>query len=318
MVVLAAAAAGIGSLGWPAAALAEDDGDAVYRRWREGKPETLEIDKRGLRVVFDGDAPASATREAWVWIRRAADAMRRYFGTFPVERLALLVQWRDGAGIGRGTSWGYDGSIVRVAVGRETAVEAFANDWILVHELVHAALPTLSRQHLWLMEGSATYVEPVARTLASQRNEADLWHEFVRGMPKGLPGEGDEGLDRTHTWGRTYWGGALFYLAVDVDMRVATHNKRGLQDALIAINQASGGNAATWSVERYLSIGDQATGTDALSRRYEGMAKLPARPDLEDLWRRLGVLAVADEVRLDDRAPWAETRRAITGSTTVR
>ena len=34
--------------------------------------------------------------------------------------------------------------------------------------------------------------------------------------------------------------------------------------------------------------------------------------DLEDLWRRLGVVADGREVRFDDRAPLAAVRRSIT------
>ncbi len=304
-------AARVGPASLPLCAQADDDGDEVYRQWRAGLPQKLEFDGRGLHVVFDGDASATATREAWVWIRRAADATGRYFGRFPVDRVALLVRWRDGAGVRHGTCWGYDGSIVRVVVGRETTAEAFAADWVLVHELVHAALPTLSRRHVWLMEGAATYVEPVARAQAGQRDAASVWKEFMSGMAKGLPEPGDQGLDRTHTWGRTYWGGALFHLAADVDMRVATGNRKGLQDALMAINRASGGNAQTWGVERYLSVGDGASGTEALASRYASMANAPDGPDMAELWRQLGVIDEGGTVRLDDAADCAGARRAI-------
>ena len=54
-------------------------------------------------------------------------------------------------------------------------------------------------------------------------------------MPKGLPAAGDRGLDYTPTWGRTYWGGALFCLLADIDIRKRTSNRFGLQDALRAI-----------------------------------------------------------------------------------
>ena len=44
---------------------------------------------------------------------------------------------------------------------------------------------------------------------------------MVRDMPKGLPQAGDEGLDNTDTWGRKYWGGAMFCLFADVEIRKA-------------------------------------------------------------------------------------------------
>jgi hypothetical protein len=32
-----------------------------------------------------------------------------------------------------------------------------------VHEMTHLALPDVEEQHLWLAEGIAVYVEPIAR-----------------------------------------------------------------------------------------------------------------------------------------------------------
>jgi hypothetical protein len=65
-------------------------------------------------------------------------------------------------------------------------------------------------------------------------------------MRQGLPEVGDRGLDLTHTWGRTYWGGALFCLAADVEIRRRTGNTMGLQDALRAINKAGGTIESEW------------------------------------------------------------------------
>jgi hypothetical protein len=42
---------------------------------------------------------------------------------------------------------------------------------------------------------------------------------------RGEPGPGDGGLDDTDSWGRTYWGGALFCLLADVRFRERTGNR---------------------------------------------------------------------------------------------
>jgi hypothetical protein len=67
-----------------------------------------------------------------------------------------------------------------------------------------------------------------------------MWADLVRDMPKGLPEPGDQGLDNTHTWGRTYWGGALFCFLADIEIRKQTKNEKGLQDALRGILNAGG------------------------------------------------------------------------------
>ena len=77
-----------------------------------------------------------------------------------------------------------------------------------------------------------------------------VWRELVDGLPKGLPAAGDRGLDNTHTWGRTYWGGALFCLMADVEIHQRTNNRYGLQDALRGILGAGGNMEHDWPLAR--------------------------------------------------------------------
>jgi hypothetical protein len=106
------------------------------------------------------------------------------------------------------------------------------------------SFPSVPHDHHWIEEGIATYVEPIARSQVGDLSPETVWRELVDGLPKGLPASGDRGLDNTHTWGRTYWGGALFCLMADVEIHRRTHNRYGLQDALRGISAL----AATWNV----------------------------------------------------------------------
>jgi hypothetical protein len=168
------------------------------------------------------------------------------------------------------------------------------------------------RRSEWLLEGNATYVEPIARAQTGQLDPEEVWRWSVEGMPKGLPTAGDKGLDNTPTWGRTYWGGALFWLLADVRIREKTHNRLGVNDALRAINRTSGGIGANWSVERLVAVGDSATGTDELTRLYAEMKSTPVTTDLQDLFGKLGVRAHGGKIEFDDSAPLANIRRRIT------
>jgi predicted metalloprotease with PDZ domain len=197
-------------------------------------------------------------------------------------------------------------------VGAQTSPADFRDDWILVHEMVHTALPDLEGPQHWLEEGLATYVEPIARRRAGLLTTEHVWTEWVREMPKGLPAEGDRGLDRTPTWGRTYWGGALFCLLADVEIRRRTNNARSLGDALRAVVAAGGSIAVSWPVSRVIEIGDAATGVPVLRELYDKMSVAPVGVDLEDLWKRLGVSVRGNTVTFDETAPLASVRRGIT------
>jgi hypothetical protein len=134
-------------------------------------------------------------------------------------------------------------------------------------------------------------------------------------MPKGLPKAGDRGLDHTPTWGRTYWGGAIFCLLADAGIREQTGNRVGLQQALRGILDAGGDHEKDWDdwpIERILQVGDKATATNVLSDLYAKMRDKPYAPDLDALWRDLGVAVRDGHVTFDDSAPLAAVRRAIT------
>jgi hypothetical protein len=181
----------------------------------------------------------------------------------------------------------------------------------MVHEMAHLAFPSVPDQHHWLEEGLATYIEPLARFGTGQLGRAAVWGDLVQGLPKGLPKSGDQGLDHTPTWGRTYWGGALFCTLADVEIRKRTQNTYGLQDALRAIVKAGGGMQVSWPLVKALQVGDQATGVAVLQELYKQMKATPVEVDLVDLWQQLGVEVAGKQVIFHDDAPFASARKAI-------
>jgi hypothetical protein len=187
-----------------------------------------------------------------------------------------------------------------------------AADWVLVHEMVHLALPEVGRSHDWLAEGLAVYVEGIARAQFGNRDIADVWAEARHSMPMGLPREGEGGVDETHTWGRTYWGGALYCLQSDVAIREQTGNRVGLQTALRAILKETGGYAFDRDIGEVLRIGDAATGTHVLYDLYSQIRAKAVMPNLDLMWTLLGVPSDPKTEPFDDRAPLAAIRIAIT------
>lgn len=246
------------------------------------------------------------------WVRRAAVAVSGYYAGFPVKRVHLEIVTGGPGRIGGGTTWGGEQPMTRVTVGRDTSPSDLADDWVLTHEMVHLGFPDMPRRLAWVEEGLATYVEPAARARASALPAERVWWDLVRMLPKGLPGPRDPGLDGTRDWGRTYWGGALFWLLADVEIRQRTDNRRGLEHALRGIVAAGGTIASRWPIEKALAEGDRAVGLGVLVPLYARMGPAPMSMDLDDLWSRLGVVRGTGGVRFDDRAPLAAVRRAIT------
>lgn len=265
----------------------------------------------GIRISGE---PATITRDDLLnWVSRAGSAVCAYYGRYPVSRVNLDIHVRGGAGVHGGMTYpDHDGRIT-ISVGPNTTKEQLDSDWMLTHEMIHLAFPSMADEHHWIEEGISVYAEPIARVKAGQLSAAKMWGDVIRDMPQGEPGSGDEGLDRTHSWGRTYWGGALFCLIADVRIREATHNRKGLQDALRGILNAGGDINQDWTIQHAFAEGDKATGTSVLTDLYREMGEKPMPVDLPSLWHELGVQRGANGmVQFIESAPLAGVRNAIT------
>lgn len=277
--------------------------------------DLVEVGGGSIHVAIAPGELGQSKAAVLAWVERSARMISAYYGRFPVRDVRLLVVPVDGREI-HGTTWGYGGAAIRIPLGRAVTEAEMLDSWVLPHEMVHLALPSQDDEHTWLEEGIATYVEAIARVRAGRRSESDLWAEMMQNMPKGLPQSGDRGLDRTHTWGRTYWGGAIFCVIADVTIRQRTRNRYGLQQALQGIVNAGGSIAQQWPIDEVLTAGDRATGTQVLEELYAAMKDFPLQIDLDGLWSRLGISRREGRVILDDAAPLASTRHAILGSDT--
>jgi hypothetical protein len=274
----------------------------------------LEIGGGKIDITFSSP-PAEPLRELILrWVTSSARAVTAYYEQFPLPHLQMRIRFFEGRGVRGGRTTGWDGAAIGIAVGRSSSASDFIEDWVLTHEMVHLAFPSVPEEHHWIEEGSATYIEPIARARAGDLAPAHVWGDLVEGLPQGLPQAGDRGLDFTSTWGRTYWGGALFCLLADIEIRKRTGNKKGLEDALRAILKAGGTIESDWPLVRTLEVGDRATGVPVLRELYEKMKATPTPVDLGALWKELGVERGNGKTTFNQEAPLAAIRKAITQS----
>ena len=265
----------------------------------------------GLIQVVLLDGPTSVPRTAILhWISNAAEALSDYHQKFPVPNVTIMVLTNDLRGIHGGRTIG--GRLIRITVGQQTTQADLDADWVMVHEMIHLSFPNLDKRLLWMEEGLATYLEPVMRARHGLMPTTTAWHDLVDGLPRGQPQDGDQGLDGTPTWGRIYWGGAGFWLMVDLHIREQTHNTKSIDDVLRGILAAGGDGAASWTIEQVIAEAQRATGTPVVGELYHSMALAPVPIDLSGTWQRLGVVVESGTLRFDDQAPQAAIRLAIT------
>ena len=274
----------------------------------------MTLDSHGAEAEWSvaGKADSRSLARVEAWIAKSAKAVAAYYGRFPVPRVQISVSFSSRRRVG-GRAWPSNPPRLELSV----PVNADENtlmrdDWVLVHEMTHLAFPYIpSRRHDWMVEGLAVYVEPVARIMAGHMDARQMWADFVRMMPRGLPAPGDRGYDVTQNWARTYWGGAIFCLVCDIRCRNATGNEKGLRDALRGINAELDFSNQSGFAET-LALGDKATGTTTLMDAWKEMREEPYDPDLEKLWESLGIAIAGSSLKFDDNAPLAPLRKAIT------
>lgn len=267
--------------------------------------------RTSVRLSIDIEGRRGSLGDATIrrWVRSMVGMASDYCGRFPVRELRVNVRLRSGSRVVFGQH--FSGRRVDVHVGRNASLATLEDDHVLLHELLHTALPMLDRRHRWLREGLSTYLETMVRAQHGIRNESQVWARWTRSMPMGLPGPHDRGLDRTRSWARVYWGGALFWLTVDLRLREATQGRQSVRSLVRGVVARGGVATQRWSMRRLLRAARAATGTNVLAQAYRRYA-LRATPDnLDRVFERLGVTRRGDTVQLTDRAPRARMRRAM-------
>ena len=282
-----------------------------YRAFSELPSTPIKLNGGVLEVAFAPGVTALRRDEILGWAEQSARSVVAYYGRLPTPTAKLLFVPRPGRRI-NGTTYGYVGAASRILFGSDTTSAGLEKDWVLVHELVHHGFPYIVGPRNWMHEGVATYVEPIARAQMGLIPVDEVWRQLVVGLPHGQPRQGDKGLDGTPTWGRTYWGGAMFFLLADVELRRRTANQRGLQHVLRQTVSEGGNITQEWTVERFNVVSARATGTDVMAQLYDCLKDTPQVVDLTMLWSDLGVKLVGRKVEYDDNAQLANIRRAIT------
>jgi hypothetical protein len=280
-----------------------------YAAFGLASSQRVELPEGELTVAMSTGAPALGREAIQSWIEIRARAVADYYGRFPASHAALLVLFTPGRDLGGGSTMGQGGASVMVSLGEKSTAAALDDDWILVHELVHVSFPNVGSP--WVEEGLASYVEPLIRARAGLLSSDHLYRDLIDGLPQGQPQPGDRGLDHTDTWGRRYWGGALFWFLADVAIRKSTGNTHSLDGALRRIVAQGGNVGVTWTVDRTLDEGDRDAGGTVLRDLRHKLGDAAVTTDLEALWNELGVHLVNGKVVYDDTAELAAIRKSI-------
>ena len=245
------------------------------------------------------------------WVRRTSLGVSEYFQGYTAPEALIALVPVPGAAVSYGRVVPGGGITMVVQVGQQASARTLYEDWILTHETIHTGTPFVYGRGTWIMEGLATYIEPIIRARIGWKSEDDVWREWLTNMRRGLFALTENGLIASSGGGANYWGGALFMLMADLQMREFSAGRYGLEDCLRGLLHEGNNATQRWSVTEFIDGCDRATGGTVMADLAARYAFAGSPLDLDDLWRRLGVRLDANQVVYDDTAPLAAMRKLI-------
>ena len=163
------------------------------------------------------------------------------------------------------------------------------SDWTLYHELAHLFLPFLGRQQSWFAEGFASYMQYQLMHSAGVLSTDDMWARYREkieraasryDMPDRTFTEAARALRARRDYPTEYWGGAVYFLRVDAELRRRGSSVPELVSAFVACCRFE-----ARSLEALIETLDRLAGASVFSRELVDFRRAVGFPAYSELLR---------------------------------
>ncbi len=290
------------------------DSYAAFGRFRRitGRAHGVELEAARLEGALALDDGALLR-----WLARGVKTVTESEGRFPADRLsALIVPVGAGAEpvpfgmVARG-----GGASLLLLVSADADEQALGRDWVLPHELSHLLLPFIEREAAWLSEGFATYYQELLRARAGIISEREALLHITEALRDAAREGGASLLEEsarmhlTQRYRKVYWGGAAYWLNVDVALRQRSRGQATL-DGVLSRLRAQGSMEEPWRAPALIARLDALAGAPVFSQELRALSARPF-PPFEATLDALGVRGSGRTFTLDDAAPLAALRHTL-------
>ena len=284
---------------------------------------TIALGDGELHVAMLAGADAVQRARLLAWLEQVGRAALSAYGRLPLADVQVLIvpvgTQREAVVFGQ--SLRGQGNGLTLFVDPAQHAQAYARDWVALHELSHLFHPHLGDAGAWLAEGLATYYQNLLRARAGLLTPAQAWTQLDAGFARGradTPARADLTLEQAsarmgerHDYQRVYWSGAAYWLDVDLELRRASANRMGVDEALRRFAACCLAERRAWSPQQFVARLDELTGQQVFVRRFRDYRALRGFPAIAPMYARLGIRRDGDVLRFGDDAATADLRDAL-------
>jgi predicted metalloprotease with PDZ domain len=110
---------------------------------------------------------------------------------------------------------------------------------------------------------------------------------------------------------RTYWSGTAYWLDVDLALRRSSGNRLSIDEALRRFDACCLPDDRGWSPADFVAKLDALVGSNVFVALFDAYRRRTDFPDIDAIYRDLGIVRDGDRLRFDEHASAASVRRAI-------
>lgn len=264
-----------------------------------------------------GRAPATLID----WAATVAADVAASYGGLPNPSPHVLIIPVGGSRTGSPVPFGRvirdGGESVEFFVNHYARIDRFYADWTATHEYSHLLFPYVRRDHRWISEGFAQYLQNVLLARADRYTPERAWQKLYEGFERGRrsrpelsPNAAAAGGTRSATM-KVYWSGAVLALAADLELRRISDGQASLDTVIVALGDCCLPSARAWSGTELLQKLDELAGEAVFMPLYRRYANTAGFPDYAPLFAELGLSVERGRVVPGEQAAKTALRDAI-------
>lgn len=276
-----------------------------------------------INVYFESRLTAQQQQKLLIWLDETAKTISTLYGEFPVKQshVHIYSSFRSGEPVPWGEVWKNDEYRINFHVNPDFSLQDFLDDWTATHEFSHLFHPYPGRGNAWFGEGLASYYQNILKARYGSLTEQEALQKLYNGFRRGENNQAKTGLTlkqasaamrQNRSYMHVYWGGAAYFLNVDVRLRQSSYAKKSLDTTWLAFKNCCLRVESNWSLPKLISKLDELSNSNIFTTEYQKIINQRTFPGFRQSFKQLGIDVHNNQLSLSSDLTKQTLRHAIT------